>query len=258
MDFSLTAILSTLAPPAAGSAPSGKSKRSKKAKSDAEGPSTDAAEAVEPVVEQRLAAAFGAAISGEEPALLPPTALENTKKRKLVSIDDLEGELGEAEEQEKGKPSKSALKRAAQRESRERLGRTVFIGNLEPLITGKEVKRLAAAILAELPGIALDALVPRRARGAVDEDEVPQDDEDEEEDQPDLDDLNESDVPTSDDEDGTAGAGTATLPPGTLRRIESVRLRSVPISGTAVASGSDYKMMRKVQCCGGISFFPCT
>ncbi len=37
------------------------------------------------------------------------------------------------------------------------------------------------------------------------------------------------------------------MPPGARARIESVRLRSLPISGTPVASGSDYKAMRKVR-----------
>lgn len=244
MDFSITSLLSNLSDAAQ---PASKKKSKKTKKAVVEDVVVDAAASEGPDSAVELAAAFGSTTSATAPVLAPATFLNGSKKRKY-SIDELLGDdagsINEDEDRREmsGTQSKSAKKRAIKRDSAERLKRTVFLGNLAATITAKQVKRLMASVLAGQKG-SLDSMLGKTAPAAAAS--APADDDDElsegEEPEKDLDDLLEEDV-SDDDEAG----GAAPLPPGARARIESVRLRSLPISGTPVASGSDYKAMRKV------------
>ena len=168
-------------------------------------------------------------------------------------------------------------------DSQEKLLRTVFLGILFPTVTKRQIKRVVNAVLSGRDTANLDAYLASSAKSTSSkaaaskkadtaEPEVDEDADDisEGSDLPDLDDLSEGDIPSSDDEDAgsdaeddaqaddaqediedaeASGAEECAENQAELQNfVESVRLRSVPVTGTAVAAGADYKTMLKVCC----------
>lgn len=232
-DFSITGFLEGLGQAKPESKPE-KSKKKRAKPDDSEPVTAPVTEKPDAVV---LATAFQASSTGGGPQLAPAAAVSSKSKKRRHSIDDVLGDCtsGSDSEQEKETSGRQGKKRAVVKDSAEKIARTVYIGNLCSTVKPKEIKRLMNAVLSGRKG-PLDNLIKPPSAGKDDEEGGS------DEDLPDLDDLSEGDILS--DEEGDVEETNATK--SARNAVESVRLRSVPITGTRVASGSSYKVMKKV------------
>jgi hypothetical protein len=233
-DFSITGFLAGLGEP--------KSDR-KAHKSRKKGAIAEEPEPAAPRVEDNssaavLASAFQPSDASTGPQLVPAAAVSSKSKKRRHSIDDVLQDLasGTESEEEKETSGRRSKKRVVAKDSAEKLARTVYVGNLCSTIKPKEIKRLMNAVLAGRNSPLDDLIKPPTAETEATEDG-------DEDNLPDLDELSEGDISDDDESDAEANSIAKTF----QNAVESVRLRSVPVTGTRVASGSSYKVMKKVN-----------
>ena len=172
--------------------------------------------------------------SGEAPAGAPHSSHESSA---AAGDGPAKKKVAVASSPAATKPKAGKVARVMSAEELERLERTVFVGNVVASLTRRQLQRAMNRFVNGGRQSLDELIMPPKRMG-----EGRGDEEAEEEEEGDGADA------VVEDTGDFGGIDSAFAPGRDLRSpVESVRLRSLPIQGVSVESGSDFRKMRKVR-----------